>query len=70
VPDTNISSKTIHKLNPDLTLNDIRNFLEIIGFDDDQLHTKLSSVKILPPEKFNLPGRPDLEKFFRENSLR
>ena len=69
VPDTNISAKTIHKLNPDLTLNDIRNFLEIIGFEDEQLHTKLSGAKVAAPEKFKLHGRPDLEKFFQENII-
>jgi len=69
VPDANISAKTIHKLNPDLTLNDIRNFLEIIGFEDDQLHAKLSGAKVTSPEKFKLHGRPGLEKFFRENIL-
>lgn len=68
-PDTNISAKTIHRLNPDLTLNDIRNFLEIIGFEDDQLHSKLSGAKVTSPEKFKLPGRPDLEKFFQEDIL-
>jgi uncharacterized protein YjgD (DUF1641 family) len=68
-PKTNVSAMTIHQLNPELTFNEIRDFLEIIGFEDEQLHDKLSKINISSPDRFNLHGRPELEKFFRENIL-
>ena len=69
VPNAKVSVKTIRKLNPDLAINNIRDFLEVIGFEDDQLHLKLSEAQIENPSKFKLAGRPDLERFCREKII-
>lgn len=69
IPDANISVATIKKLNPDLTLSDVREFLSILGFDDEQLRSKVSKLNIDDPGKFSLPGRPLLEHFFKENII-
>lgn len=69
ISNTEISVSTIIKLNTELTFAMVREFLSILGFDDEQLQSKLAKLKIDDPEKFSLPGRPELEQFFKESIL-
>ena len=64
IEDTKLSPRQIRRFNPWMTEKEILVFLESFGFAYEnpaaQKHVKV------PDDPFNLPGRPELEAFFRE----
>ena len=69
IPDTSLDIETIKKLNPNLETSEIREFLKTLGFEDSHLLSKFGRSTIPDPETFNLPGRPELQNFFREHII-
>jgi adenylate kinase family enzyme len=69
IEDVSISAETIKKINSDLAISDIRDFLEILGFKDEQLNKSIANLSIRNPQEFKLPGRPDIEEFFKEHVI-
>lgn len=66
IPDLSLNIDMIKKLNPNLETSEIREFLSILGFEDVHLISKFGNARIRNPEEFVLPGRPELQDFFRE----
>ncbi|GEM_PF-2724670 len=66
VGDSGLSIETIKKLNGKLSLTEIREFFSILGFEDEDLIRNLLQVSVSNPTEFSLPGRPELEDFFKE----
>jgi cell division protease FtsH len=66
MPELSLDIETIRKLNPDLETSDIREFLAVLGFGDSLLLSRFGKNKIQNPDTFILPGRPELQAFFRE----
>ena len=64
VEDTALSPRQVRGLNPWLTVSEILGFLEGFGITSQQA-TEQSQVKA-GEGPFSLPGRPELETFFRE----
>jgi len=69
IPDTSLDIDTIKKLNPNLETSDIREFLKTLGFEDSHLLSRFGRSTIADPETFSLPGRPELQSFFREHII-
>lgn len=66
VTDLSLDIETIRKLNPSLETSEIREFLAVLGFQDAHLFSKFGNRRIPEPSQFHLPGRPELQEFFRE----
>ncbi len=66
VGDSSLSVETIKKLNGKLSITEIREFFSILGFEDENLMRSLMQVSVSNPSDFSLPGRPELEAFFKE----
>lgn len=58
--------ETVRKINPSLQTQDIREFLTLLGMEESVDIGNLAKTKVDAPENFSLPGRPELEQFFRE----
>ena len=69
VQNTTISVDTIKKFNPDLSTKEIRHFMDTLGFSDQKLFGNLSTANVREAKEFCLPGRPELEEFFREHVI-
>lgn len=69
VMDTNLKSEVMRKLNPDLSAAQIKDFYSLIGIEDEGISVLLEKTTVKKPEDFSLPGRPELEEFFRENII-
>lgn len=67
--DTNLKSEVMRKLNPDLSAAQIKDFYSLIGIEDEGISVLLEKTTVKKPEDFSLPGRPELEEFFRENII-
>jgi cell division protease FtsH len=69
VMDTNLSPEVMRKLNPDLSISQIREFYSSFGIDDQKVSLALENSSVGGPAGFSLPGRPELENFFREHVI-
>jgi chromosomal replication initiation ATPase DnaA len=69
VQNTAISVDTIKKFNSHLPTTEIRDFMDALGFSDQQLSQNLATANIRDAKEFCLPGRPELEEFFREHVI-
>lgn len=69
VQDAGLSIEVIRKLNPDLSISQIRDFFSSIGIEDQNISLALENTEINNPSQFSLPGRPELEQFFRDNII-
>lgn len=67
VQDSRLSVEEIHKLNRWISVDEATEFLERFG----RPHERKNCVepRDVPPEVFSLPGRPELESFFREHII-
>jgi adenylate kinase family enzyme len=69
VQDAGLSIEVIRKLNPDLSISQIRDFFSSLGIEDQNISLALENTEINNPSQFSLPGRPELEQFFRDNII-
>lgn len=69
VLDTNLSLDVIKKLNPELSIAQIRDFFSSLEIEDQKVSLALERSNIQGPAEFSLPGRPELEQFFREHVI-
>lgn len=69
IQDTAISVETIKKFNSHLPTTEIREFLDILGYSDKKLSRNLTDSNVRDPKEFSLPGRPELEEFFKEHVI-
>src|SRR3990167_2919582 len=59
----------MRKLNPTLSTSQIRGLFTTLGIEDHTVSSILEKCKVRSPSQFSLPGRPELEFFFREHVI-
>jgi cell division protease FtsH len=69
VQDAGLSIEVIRKLNPDLSISQIRDFFSSLEIEDQKISLALENAEISNPTQFSLPGRPELEQFFRDHVI-
>lgn len=68
IDNADLDIRTIQKINPDLSIAEINQFFSALDLDMD-MQKNIQVYSVSNPARFSLPGRPELELFFREHII-